>query len=273
MTAVRSVTATFTIQTRTLSVSTNGTGSGSVTGTGINCPGDCSETYNYGAPVTLTANPATGSDFSGWSGACSGTGTCTVNMTITQSVTATFTIQTYTLTVNLEGPGNGTVNGTGISCPGDCSEILNYGTNVTLSAIPAPGSGFTGWSGACSGTDTCTVNMTTTQSVTATFLAPTFSDVPLTHWAWDWIERLYNSGITTGCGGGLYCPEQAVTRAQMAVFLIRGIHGTAFIPPAPTGIFADVPTTAWASDYIEQLYADGITTGCNPALMLYCPSD
>ncbi len=102
--------------------------------------------------------------------------------------------------------------------------------------------------------------------------ATTFADVPTTHWAWSWIERLYASGITTGCGPGYYCPEQEVTRDQMAVFLIRGTHGTTFIPPAATGIFNDVPTTQWAANYIEQLYADGITTGCNPALMLYCPS-
>ncbi len=102
---------------------------------------------------------------------------------------------------------------------------------------------------------------------------PTFSDVPYSHWAWSWIERLYRSGITTGCNTGLYCPEQPVTRAQMAVFLIRATHGVSFVPPAPTGIFTDVPTTAWAANYIEQLYADGITTGCNPALMLYCPAD
>ncbi len=100
-----------------------------------------------------------------------------------------------------------------------------------------------------------------------------FSDVYDLHWALTWIERLYNSGITTGCNTGLYCPEAPVTRAQMAVFLIRATHGVSFVPPAPTGIFTDVPTTAWAANYIEQLYADGITTGCNPALMLYCPAD
>ncbi len=103
-------------------------------------------------------------------------------------------------------------------------------------------------------------------------LRVSFTDVLATYWAWSWIERLYNSGITTGCNTGLYCPEEPVTRAQMAVFLIRATHGVSFVPPAPTGIFTDVPTTAWAANYIEQLYADGITTGCNPALMLYCPA-
>jgi len=48
-----------------------------------------------------------------------------------------------------------------------------------------------------------------------------FADVLSSYWAVSWIERLYNTGITTGCGGGNYCPEDSVTRAQMAVFLVR----------------------------------------------------
>ncbi|MBI4771782.1 MAG: S-layer homology domain-containing protein, partial [Chloroflexi bacterium] len=48
-----------------------------------------------------------------------------------------------------------------------------------------------------------------------------FSDVPAGHWAAAWIEQLAREGITGGCGPGLYCPETPVTRAQMAVFLVR----------------------------------------------------
>ena len=48
-----------------------------------------------------------------------------------------------------------------------------------------------------------------------------FADVPLNYWALNWIEQLYPEGSTTGCGGGNYCPEDPVTRAQMAVFLVR----------------------------------------------------
>jgi hypothetical protein len=48
-----------------------------------------------------------------------------------------------------------------------------------------------------------------------------FGDVPSGYWAADWIKQLVTEGITAGCGGGNYCPEQPVTRAQMAVFLVR----------------------------------------------------
>ncbi len=99
-----------------------------------------------------------------------------------------------------------------------------------------------------------------------------FSDVPVAHWAAGWIEQLAAEGITSGCAAGLYCPESAVTRAQMAVFLLRGLYGAAHVPPPPTGaVFSDVPLTHWAAAWIEQLAAEGITSGC--AAGLYCPEN
>jgi DNA-binding beta-propeller fold protein YncE len=74
----------------TLAVTLNGTGSGSVAGSGIACPGTCASSYTSGTAVSLTATPAAGSTFVGWSGACSGTGACNLTMTTNQAVTATF---------------------------------------------------------------------------------------------------------------------------------------------------------------------------------------
>ncbi len=105
-----------------------------------------------------------------------------------------------------------------------------------------------------------------------TCTAYTFNDVLPSHWAWDWIERLSASGITTGCGGGNYCPGDSVTRAQMAVFLERGMNGSTYNPPAGSGaVFADVPLSHWAVNWIEKLFADHITTGCGGGN--YCPED
>ncbi|HEY2334730.1 MAG TPA: PKD domain-containing protein [Solirubrobacterales bacterium] len=76
-----------------LTVSTEGAGSGTVTGPGLSCPGTCSRIYPIGESVTLTATPAAGSAFAGWSGAgCSGTGSCEVTMSAERAVTATFTL-------------------------------------------------------------------------------------------------------------------------------------------------------------------------------------
>jgi hypothetical protein len=100
-----------------------------------------------------------------------------------------------------------------------------------------------------------------------------FDDVPVDYWAAAWIEQLYNDGITKGCFPGLYCPNDNVTRAQMAVFLLRAKHGDSYMPPAATGIFSDVNLDYWAADWIEQLYNEGITGGCGTNPLRYCPNN
>ena len=98
-----------------------------------------------------------------------------------------------------------------------------------------------------------------------------FGDVPINYWSAAWIKQLAADGITSGCGGGNYCPEESVTRAQMAVFLLRAKHGAAYTPPALGGTtgFGDVPLDHWAAAWIKQLAAEGITGGCGGGN--YCP--
>ena len=97
-----------------------------------------------------------------------------------------------------------------------------------------------------------------------------FNDVPTDYWAWSFIETLADSGITAGCGNNNYCPSAPVTRAQMAVFLERGINGAGYSPPAATGnVFLDVGAGDFAAAFIEQFFQDGITSGCGN--MNYCP--
>lgn len=98
-----------------------------------------------------------------------------------------------------------------------------------------------------------------------------FGDVPASAFAAAYIERLYAEGITLGCGGGNYCPNDPVTRAQMAVLVLRTKYGPAHTPPPAQGIFSDVPAAHPFAPWIEQLYAEGITDGCAPSL--YCPWD
>ncbi|MFA6309965.1 MAG: fibronectin type III domain-containing protein [Sterolibacterium sp.] len=76
-----------------LSVSISGTGSGSVASNpgGINCTQTCGASFYSGVSATLTATPSAGSSFAGWSGDCTGTGTCTVVMSAPRAVTASFT--------------------------------------------------------------------------------------------------------------------------------------------------------------------------------------
>jgi hypothetical protein len=155
----------------TVTVTKAGGGTGTVTSspTGIDCGTTCSASFPTGTPVTLTATAPAGSVFAGWSGGgCSGTGACTT-AAANQTVVATFdTVPMVTLTVTKSGPGTVT-SLPGINCGSDCSESYAPGTVVTLTAIPNEKSNFTGWSGPCSGTGTCTIALTANTTVGAQF--------------------------------------------------------------------------------------------------------
>lgn len=102
-----------------------------------------------------------------------------------------------------------------------------------------------------------------------------FGDVPLTYWAVNHIELIYSYGITKGCWQSplLYCPGKSVTRAEMAAFLLRTKYGSAHVPQTPVGVFSDVSISHWAAGYIEELFAEGITSGCSSPPLKYCPED
>jgi hypothetical protein len=103
-----------------------------------------------------------------------------------------------------------------------------------------------------------------------------FVDVPSNHWAKNWIEQLYVDGFTNGCvvSPRAFCPENSVGRAEMAKFLLVARHGAGYTPPSVgTSSFADVPSNHWAKDWIEQLYNEGLTSGCATSPLRYCPDD
>ena len=159
-----------------LTVTNSNQTGGKVTSTpvGIDCGTDCTENYTSGTNVTLTAIPSVGYTFTGWSGDCSDSSTCVLSMTAAKSVTATFSIippLQYPLTVNISGQGKVMSDPIGIDCGTDCTENYTTGTKVTLTATPAAGYSFTGWSEAsCTGTTpTCNVSMTAAKNVKATF--------------------------------------------------------------------------------------------------------
>ena len=101
-----------------------------------------------------------------------------------------------------------------------------------------------------------------------------FADVPSSYLFHDAIVSVALSGITTGCGGGKYCPSDPVTRDAMAVFILRGEHGGAYVPPDATGgVFSDVTPSTFLAKWMEQFGREAITTGCaGGAPPPYCPT-
>ena len=96
-----------------------------------------------------------------------------------------------------------------------------------------------------------------------------FPDVPSSHPFYAFVENLFHHEVTGGCGAGDYCPEASVTRGQMAVFLLKAEHGSAFTPPPCVGVFDDVACPGPFTDWVERLHFEGVTGGCGPGL--YCP--
>ncbi|MBK8821830.1 MAG: S-layer homology domain-containing protein [Anaerolineales bacterium] len=174
--------------------------------------------------------------------------------------------------------------------PGDFSLTTNSVSSAAVSGISGSGSVYTVSVNTGVGSGTLRLDVLDNDSITDLSLnplsaglitgetytirkTPIFTDVPYSYWANSYIERLYTASITGGCvlSSLQYCPDSTVTRAQMAIFLLKGIHGSSYAPPAVNGNtgFDDVAADYWAAAWIKQLAAEGITSGCGAGI--YCP--
>ena len=147
--------------------------------------GSCSAVYAAGTTVTLSADPAQGSRFTGWGGRCSGTSSCQLSLADSARVVAGFESAELHLTVVGAGSGSGTVTSEAgilplINCTitqgrtdsNDCeATFLLSGAVLTLTATPDRGSNFSGWGGDCSGTSICSVALDQSRVVSAAFVA------------------------------------------------------------------------------------------------------
>ncbi|MHB1861345.1 MAG: InlB B-repeat-containing protein [Gemmatimonadaceae bacterium] len=276
MNSAQTVTAGFDLasaSTATLSVATNGNGSGTVSSApaGISCGSTCQASFAVGSVVSLTASAANGSMFSGWGGACSGAAGCSVTMTGAQSVTATFTqsggASAYMLSVSRAGAGTGTVTSSpsGISCGSTCSAYYATGTLVTLLATPDNGSVFAGWSGACTGTGSCTVSMTSAQSVSATFQPGASSSVyTLT------VEKGGTGlGTVVSAPGGISCGSScAATYAAGATVLLSATPATNSVFSGWAGSCSGTGTCSVPMNSAQFVAANFSQTGLPPTYAL-----
>jgi hypothetical protein len=158
----------------------------------------------------------------------------------------------YTVTVNT-GSGNGTIRLDVV----DDDSILD-GSSNPLGGINAGNGNHTG------GEKYSVVK------------SSSFGDVSISNPYLSYIEILYINGYTGGCSTSplLFCPDMIMNRAQAAVFMLRGNFGSGYIPVTPTHFFKDnwlgVPR---AEGWAESMYLEGLTAGCSPSPLKFCPND
>ncbi len=203
VTAPATLGATFAIKNASFVISRQGNGSGTVTATwqggSISCGTTCSANIPQGTAVTVVGTPASSESTLAFSGLCSGGGTCMLTVPSGgTTVVATFTLVKYALTIAANGSGS--VTGTGVNCTTfPCTDSLDSGSSITLTAVASSQYTFTGWSG-CSSTSasTCTVSsILAAKTVTATFTLNTY---PVT-------VQVVGTGTVTGTGVNCASPS------------------------------------------------------------------
>jgi hypothetical protein len=289
MNAPRAVSATFGAQSScfySLTQAATSTGaSGDLRQTGVQTAPGC--TWN------ASSNASWLTVLSGSSGSGSGAVRYSVaSNPSSSSRTGTLTIGglTYTVTqaaagcsFTLGGPGNILSSGAGsyqiaVSTNGACQwNALTSAPWITVAnPTSGTGNGSVSFSVSTNNTSAPRTGIIIIGGVAMPFvqksasLPQLFSDVPSSHPFYDYISLLKLNNVSQGCGGSNYCPEDNMSRKEMAAFLIRSLLGESF-SYSPTPYFTDVPATHSHFAYIQKLKELGITGGCTATS--YCPED
>ena len=165
-------------------------------------------------------------------------------------------VATYTLTDGAAAYGD-IAAGASAACT-DCYA-------VTIDAATRP---VTHWDA----TLTETVDPSSTVKTWTLHVGGSYADVPSASPFYPSVETVLHFGVTAGCGDGTtFCPTDSVTRQQMAVFLLKSLEGTGYVPPAcVTQQFDDVPCDSPFAPWINELALRGVTAGCGGSS--YCPT-
>ena len=185
---------------------------------GLDCESTCEQDYAVGTRVALTANPQSGYEFAGWSGAgCGDAGiTCNVTMDGPVSLTASFKPSRITLSVSTTGGGKVTSDPIGIDCEPICEHDYPSGAEVALTATPQPGYEFAGWSGAGCGDAgaTCSVTLDDPKSVTATFKPIMFTLTVINE----------GGGTVTSSDPGIQCGDLCTADYELGTLVTLEAH-------------------------------------------------
>jgi hypothetical protein len=237
-------------------------------------------TSQAGPTLNVTAGPgcawtASGGGFITVTSGASGTGNGTVSFTVTANSSGA--VRTGTLTA-----------------AGQTVTVTQRATAEIFADVPPPAYYFdfadimhqAGITAGCSTQplDYCP-NSTTTRGEMAVFLIaaieggrsftyttkPYFTDVPSSSLYFKFVQKLKDLGITGGCTATTYCPDDSVTRGEMAVFIIASRYGSTPFTYPSTPYFTDVPPSNLFFHFIQKMAQTGITAGCAPGL--YCPNE
>jgi hypothetical protein len=230
-------------------------------GGGITTPAAGTYTFAENVVVPLAATPAAGYTFAYWTGGVEdpNSASTTVTMDGDKSITAYFTLNSYLLSINKVGSGTGIVTSDpdGIDCGAACSYSYDHGTAVTLYAQAAPGSTFSGWSGAgCSGTDPCTLTIDGSKAVTATFevSAPPCYSLEISH-AGQGSDPVADPANSTDCPAGQYIAGEIIHLSDAipdSGWRISGWAGTSQDASLADGNFLSMPASDHAASVIYK---------------------
>lgn len=260
-----------------------------------------------GTTISVTASPSncswTANSNAAWiniAGSGSGTGSGSFVFSVTTNTgpvrTGTITVGSRTITITQAAGSSVTCAMPGISAP--TSSFDAAGKSNQLFTVNAP-AGCTwsatdnaGWLSVQNGnnrTGTANASFTVQTNLTGNSrqaeirvgnskliikqaaTTSLFADISPAHFAFDAANRLFSTGVTTGCATNprRYCPNAFVTRAQMAVFLIRAVYGNDNFPYPSQPYFVDVPASHRFFKWIQKMRQLGFTSGC--AVGRYCP--
>jgi hypothetical protein len=180
---------------------------------------------------------------------------------VASSLPATGTVRVIVYGVNQNVIGDGVV----------ANVVFDVSASATAGSVPLD---FTD-AVAASPEATAVELQTAAGSIEITGEPTTFGDVPRSHWAYGYIEALYQAGYISGCSiePRLYCPKNTLTRGEMGVFVERGHHGADFTPQEPTTpFFTDTLVGIWSTKWAEAMHNDGYTAGCNADPPEFCPN-
>ncbi len=232
-----------------------GTGDGSVT---VSVPPNPSNAYSASYAVQIGGSPSS---------------------VYVDAATCVYTLQEYSNTVFLSAD----TQQYSFSISANCSWTASTDQPgwLTLNRTSGNGPGFIGFTVLLNNTGVDRVAHITVGTlqftVTQNFISAQFADVPPSASYFDAANLMFLAGVTTGCvtssdpSTRMYCPDDSVTREEMAAFIVRAVTGTT-TPAIYNAVpyFTDVPTTNPFFPHIQKMEELGITTGCGTGV--FCPT-